>query len=239
MASSSASASKTPSIWHCTKVQTMKSSRNLLAAGALALAAFNPNAVHAVEPVTVLNETFTDFNSLNNWSVLNFSEPAGQSWFKGNPSNFAAQSGAGDSYAASSFLSALNGVGAIDNWLVTPTLSLIGPSTLSFYARGENIAGFNDTMEVLFSSLDDPTNFTVLTTVGGVDTFPNAWQRFNATIDHQGQGRFAFRHIGDAAASNYIGIDTVLVTTVPEPSVYLMLLAGLGGFAWLRRRAAH
>jgi hypothetical protein len=50
-----------------------------------------------------------------------------------------------------------------------------------------------------------------------------------------GSGRFAFRYLGDATA-NYIGIDTVTVNAVPEPSAWLMLGLGLGLTTLLLRR---
>ncbi|MBZ2207089.1 choice-of-anchor J domain-containing protein [Massilia sp. R798] len=58
------------------------------------------------------------------------------------------------------------------------------------------------------------------------------------SVAHVGEGRFAFRYTGDADVANYVGIDTVSVLSVPEPSAYLMLGVGLFGLTMLRRRQA-
>ena len=225
----------TPSFWLLHESSMMKTLHNCLAAGALALAALLPATAHSQSRV-VLTEGFDDVNALPNWSFINDSNPAGLSWFQGNASIFPAQAGAADAYIAANFLSAAGGAGSLGNWLVTPALSLLGPSTLSFFARADKQPGFNDTLEVLFSSGVGLSSFELISVVGGIDTFPTSWQQFNASVDYTGTGRFAFRYTGDAAASNYIGLDTVNITTVPEPSAYLMLLVGLGGLAWLRRK---
>ena len=221
----------------------MNKIKKLCAAAGFALAAAFPAACYA--QIEVLDESFDEIATLSGWSLINASSPAGRSWFQGNPGIFGAQAGDANAYIAANYLSARNGAGNIDNWLLTPTLDLLGPTTLSFFARSAAAAGLNDTIEVRFSpgagsSLAGFT--TLLGTVGGVDDFPATWAQFTANIDYEGSGRFAFRYVGDAAASNYVGIDTVFVTTVPEPGAYLMLLAGLGtigGFAALRRRQRH
>ena len=85
----------------------------------------------------------------------------------------------------------------------------------------------------------DPAGFdTLLATIGGTTPYPGSWQEFNLALPYVGEGRFAFRYTGDAAVSNYVGIDTVSVLSVPEPSAYLMLGAGLFAFTMLRRRQA-
>lgn len=175
-----------------------------------------------------LNEQFNDVNSLNGWTLNNASVPAGLSWFQGNPGVFEAHRGAPDAYVAASFLSAQNGVGVIDNWLITPQLSLFGPSTLSFFARGAQLAGYPDMLEVRFGTNGDFS--TVLATLGPDGSnggLGNSWQQHSATVDFTGTGQFAFRYLGDAARSNYIGLDTVSVTTVPEPSSWLLYLGGM------------
>ncbi|MES2898726.1 MAG: choice-of-anchor J domain-containing protein [Pseudomonadota bacterium] len=212
--------------------------KHLFGAATLALAAALPS-VAAAQSIVVLEEQFNDITSLTSWARINNSVPRGRLWFQGNPGIFAAHSGAPDSYIAANFLSAENGTGAIDNWLISPELTFLGPSTLSFFARGEATPNFNDILEVRFSMGADtaPANFaTLLTTVGGVTSFPTTWQEFSASFDYAGTGRFAFRYLGDAAAANYVGLDSVFVTTVPEADTYLMLIIGLGAVAFLRRR---
>ena len=217
----------------------MKLHQKLLAMAAIAVAAALPAVSHAIEPIVVLNENFNDIGTLDNWALVNNSVPPGQSWSQGNPGVFPAPSGPPSSYIAANYLSAQNGTGSIDNWLITPVVTLIGPSELSFFTRSASATGFGDTLEVRFSpgtSTETGSFNTVLGILGGIYDYPTVWQQVIAGLDYNGQGRFAFRYIGDAAAANYIGIDAVVVTTVPEPGTYLMLLAGLGTLVMLRRR---
>jgi len=216
----------------------MYSPKHLLGAVTVALAAALPSVATA-QSIVVLDEQFNDITALTSWARINNSEPRGRLWLQGNSGIFPAHRGAPDSYIAANFLSAENGAGAIDNWLISPELTFLGASTLSFFARGEASPNFNDILEVRFGIGADtaPGNFgTLLTTVGGVTSFPSTWQEFTTSFNYAGTGRFAFRYLGDATAANYIGVDSVFVTSVPEADAYLMLLIGLGAVAFLRRR---
>ncbi|NML61762.1 PEP-CTERM sorting domain-containing protein [Massilia sp. RP-1-19] len=218
----------------------MKTYKNIAAAATLALAAILPAAALA-QAVDVLSEGFDDIEVLPGWSLINNSVLPGEPWFQGSAEVFPAHLGAPTAYIAANFFSAAVGEGAINNWLITPTLDLIGPTTLTFFTRSAPVAGYNDTLEVRFSegSGSDPASFdTLLATIGGATPYPGAWQEFNLALPHVGEGRFAFLYTGDAEVSNYVGIDTVSVLSVPEPSAYLMLGAGLFAFTMLRRRQA-
>lgn len=219
----------------------MKSLPKLFVTAAFVLAAVLPASALAATPVVVLDEGFDAVAALPGWLLLNRSIPAGNSWSQGNEGVFPAQSGPASSYAAANFLSAQDGMGVIDNWLITPQLSLLGPTTLSFFTRGASAPGFNDTLEIRYSAGGSaPDDFTtLLRTIGGASPYPIDWQQFTTTLDLPGSGRFAFRYTGSANMANFIGVDTVSVTTVPEPSEYLMMLAGLGLLVTLRRKPAH
>ena len=127
---------------------------------------------------------------------------------------FGAQSGPADSYIGASYLSAALGAGTIDNWLITPELTLGGATHLSFFTRTQTAPGLNDMLEVRFSAGAGTATSgftTLLTTIGGPSAYPGSWQEITANLMLPGSGRFAFRYLGDAAAANYIGIDTVSV----------------------------
>lgn len=216
----------------------MKTTTQLAAAVTLAFAAIVPATSYA-QAVEVLSEGFNDVEVLPGWSLINNSAPVGEPWFQGTPEVFPAHQGAPNAYIAANYFSAGNEEGTINNWLITPTLDLIGLTTLSFFTRTVPITGYNDTLEVRFSegSGSDAAGFdTLLATIGGATPYPPSWQEFSLSLSHVGEGRFAFRYTGDAATANYVGIDTVSVLAVPEPSAYLMLGVGLFGLTMLRRR---
>jgi PEP-CTERM motif len=217
---------------------SMKPVNSVFAAAAFSLAAIGAPAAQA-GGVEVLNEGFGNVGGLSGWAQVNNSVQPGEGWFQGNPAIFPAQAGATDAYAAANFLGAANGMGTVDSWLITPTLNLSGTTVLSFYTRSAAEPGFNDLLEVRFSSGAglDPSGFTtILATVGGNADYPADWQQFSATLDAAGNGRFAFRYHGPADTLSYVGLDSVsVVTAVPEPSTWAMLGAGLG-LLGLRRR---
>ncbi len=213
----------------------MKTLLTLFAIAALGLAC-RAQAAPAAAPLT---QGFDDIGALGGWLLTNQSSPAGQTWFQGNSGIFAAHAGAADSYIAANFLSAQNGAGTIDNWLISPELQFSGPTRLSFYTRGAGDPGFSDRLEVRFASGGgaDTAGFAqTLLTVGGAAAYPDAWQRYSATVFGNGSGRFAFRYTGPAGGADYIGIDSVSLAAVPEPAGCALYGAGLALLGCLRAR---
>lgn len=239
MASTSASASGSPSYWHSMEAHLMKTWKTLTAAAALSLAAYAPLSARATG-VEVLNEGFASISGLSGWVEVNNSVPPGIGWFQGNPDVFTAHGGANNSYIATSYLGAQYGTGMVDNWLITPVLNLSATTTLTFFTRAAADPGFADKIEVRFSSgsgMDTSTFTTLLTTIG--PGYPQDWAEYSLNLMVNGTGRFAFRYLGDASTLDYIGIDSVkVVTAVPEPELYMMLAVGLGALGLLRRRQA-
>jgi PEP-CTERM motif len=214
----------------------MKTLKILCAAAALSAAAMAPFAARAAD---LLNEGFGNVSGLSGWAQVNNSAPPGFGWFQGNTGVFGAQSGATDAYIGANFLSAQDGSGKVDNWLITPLLNLNGASTLSFFTRTADEPGFADLLEVRFAAGSgiNTGDFTTLLLTIGTNGYPSAWEQYSANINFSGAGRFAFRYLGDASTLNYIGLDTVnVMTPVPEPSVSLMLGLGLGALAFMRRK---
>jgi hypothetical protein len=216
----------------------MKALKSKYAAAAFALAALVPALSHAAG-AEVLNEGFNNVPGLSGWTQVNNSVPPGTGWFQGTADVFAAQAGVANSYAAANYLGAAGGSGNVDNWLITPLLNLSGTTSLSFFTSHAGDPGFSDRLEVRFaagSGTGTDAFSTLLLTISGA-AYPTAWEQFSATVNVDGPGRFAFRYLGDAATLNYVGIDTVsVVTAVPEPSLYLMMMLGLGALTLLRRK---
>lgn len=222
----------------------MKSSKILFGLTLFAMAASSfaagDSSPGPAQNTVLFSENFDDVSNLPGFLQVNASAPGSSSFFQGNDGVFAAHSGAANSYIAANFLTPANASGLIDSYLISPVLTLNGASTLSFFTRTAD-AGFTDKLEVRFSagtSSDIASFTTLLTTVGDGGTYPsNGFQQFIATLPATGTGRFAFRYVGDASTADYIGIDTVSVSAVPEPSTYAMMGLGLAALALVRRKA--
>lgn len=178
------------------------------------------------------------FDNLSAWTLINYSTDPGSTWFQGNSGIFASQAGAANSYAAASFASA--NTGAIDNWLISPELTLGGASDLTFWTRAEVVAGFHDSMEVLFSAGAGTAKagFASILNVGNdpaID-YPALWTKYLVSLPSAASGRVAFRYYGDSGTSNYIGVDSFgVAAAVPEPSTYALMALGLAGVSLVRR----
>ena len=204
----------------------MKMLHLLLTAAALVL------STPALASSTVLTEGFDSGKLPAGWITYSQGGALSEPWFQGYTDSFTAQAGAGDSYFASSFDMDNPATGVIDNWLLTPTLSLGGDSTLTFYTRTADTDGlFSDALEVLFSSGGGTSaaGFTqTLLSIGTGSAYPDGWTAYTVSIDLVGNGRFAFHYFGNYASADFIGLDSVTaVTAVPEPSAWLMFGAGL------------
>src|SRR5262245_25762186 len=187
--------------------------------------------------------------------MTNNSSPIGVSgWFQGNSAVFPSQQGAPNAYIAANFVNASPG-GNISNWLLTPVLSLTNGDSISFYTRSAGF--FADRLEVRFSTSDASTNVGATDASVGVFTnllltvnptlnpngYPTAWTQFSLTVSGLGSpatGRYAFRYFvpNTNINANYIGIDTVQITQVPEPAMWPVLSLSLAALVWARRARA-
>ena len=211
----------------------MKTFLTLFASAALTLSA----AAHAETPPTSLTEGFDDIAAPGGWVL----DAGTTGWFQGN-AQYGSQSGAAGSHIAASFNSADLGTDLIDSWLISPEFTYSGVTRLTFYTRDSAEEGWNDSLEVLFSTGSGTATggfSTSLFSISG-EAYPDGWTRYTYDFTGAGTGRIGFHYTGDYDNASYIGIDSVAIAAVPEPSTWMMLGLGLGavGFAARRSRRA-
>lgn len=206
----------------------------------------------------LLSEGFNDVSTLaaSGWVMVNNSSPLGTTgWFQGETAVFTAQSGPSDSYIATNFDNAAFG-GNISNWLIAPVLTLTNGSQLTFYTRTETDPFPGDNLEVRLST--NGTSVDVGTTIASVGDFttllqavpegsggyPTDWTQYAVAIGGLSgptNARIGFRYVvADTSANgDYIGLDTVQVDSVPEPSTLGLALFGMAAVLLQRVCAAR
>lgn len=197
-------------------------------------------AMASAQANVLLSEGFDNVPALASagWVFSNESVPPGpvEGWFQGSTDTFTSQRGAPEAYIASNYLAAEPG-GILNNWLITPAFSTARNVLVSFWLRAEPFDGTSDQVRFGFSDGSDDLLDFALDTVVTAPT--DGWTRYTISLGAQGEGstaRFGFQHVGVADLSNYVGLDSLTITEVPEPSTAMILGLGLAGFAAARRR---
>lgn len=191
------------------------------------------------------------------WVVTNNSTPGGTtSWHSNNANSpFTAQSGTG--YAAVEASSTV-GQNTISNWLMSPQITFNSGDQLSFWTRTAAPVDFPDRLQVYLSTAGASTNvgstetslgdFTTLLKdvnpnllASGGTSYPTTWTQFTVTIPSSGTGRVAFRYFvtnggPQGTNGNFIGVDSLNIVAVPEPTTVGLLGAVAVGFMSRRRR---
>ncbi len=186
---------------------------------------------------TLLQENFnalpTPFALPTGWTSTNLSSPVGTgNWFAGNVNSFTAFNGPDNGYIAVNFQSG-SGVSTLNNWLMSPVVTVQNGDEISFYTRVPNASEWADRIELRQSVLGaNSTNPSGLTNVGSYSTlcltvnpnlvaseYPQTWTKFSYIVTGltgQVSSRFAIRYTvpnggPSGANSNYVGIDAFQV----------------------------
>lgn len=206
------------------------------------VAALSLGSVAASADTTLISEGFDDVSTLagNGWLLLNRSSPLGivDTWYQGQDYIFPALSGAPDSYIASNYNAGTTG-GSIADWLMTPTFSTQFAGQVSFSIRSDVQAGYVDFFSFGLSNGGTATSDFTLSKAAIV---PGDWTTYTMSFAGTGTnsvGRLAIVHVGLADIANYIGVDNVLVTAVPEMPTSALAAAGLLTLALMRRRLSR
>lgn len=185
------------------------------------------------------------------WWAYNNSPTVGSTGWTNKSDIFAPHSGS--QHALTNFNNT-SGTGLIDNFLMSPVVTLNNGDTINFWSRTATPGSpvFPDRLYLKISTNGasvDPNDFsTVLMVIneGLTDAgYPTQYTEFSATVSGLSGpmlGRFAFNYNvtdGGPTGSNsdLIGIDDVTYESVPEPAT--MTLLGLGALAALRRRKSR
>jgi hypothetical protein len=209
--------------------------------------AFTDSFENSVFTTTTAGGTITGDH---NWTCVNASAPLGSAaqWFSGVPTVFPANTGT--KYAATNF-QAVAGANPISTWMMSDVITFNNGDEICFYSRTVNNPAFPDRLHLKLSQNGASTavgdfSATLLTINPGLSTtgYPSTWTLFSAIVTGLSgptSGRFAFNYAmpdGGPLGNNsdYIGVDDVCYTAVPEPAT--MAALGLGALAAIRRRRA-
>lgn len=202
-------------------------------------------AATSSQAVTLLSAGFDDVSALSaaGWAQVNASTaPLGTPWFQGNTGVFGSFSGAANSYIAANFLGTGSAAGSVSNWLMTPAIALDSTGLVTFRVQTSG-DGLLDKIEVRLSINGASTNLADFSTLLGSfqGSTLTGWvaQSYALTaVVVPATGRIAFRYVVDdvSTAGNYLGVDSVLITSaIPEPGTYALMALGVAGLLFRRR----
>ncbi len=200
----------------------------------------------------LLHEGFEGVGLPSGWLVANYSaHAAAEAWFRPalSAEPFAANDGSPDSYIATSvFVGATdaNGspAGRIDAILATPEVAMDTETTFAFSTRTVADNAFGDSLRIGAIVAGSFVELATINPTFAPGGYPDAWTTFQVALPAQGDGAFGRYFleytVPDASVEgNFIGVDSVSISAVPEPApAVLMALAGLAFLAQRRRSAS-
>jgi hypothetical protein len=129
---------------------------------------------------------------------------------------------------------------AVEGSVASQTFSALAGNTLSFvWNFGTRETGLDHAFVVIDGVLTTLNRAVNPTTPGsGNDLFQTGYQSFSSSFTQSGLHTITFGVVDltDNAVRSSLSIDQVQISAVPEADARLMILAGLGGLAWLMKR---
>ena len=178
-----------------------------------------PIKIDRIESTVIFQDDFNGDNTetgLNNrgWITLNVDGGGLTSWFQGNTTVFNAYEGPANGYVGQNFQGA-NGF-LIDQWLISPPVTVNAGDTLSFWHRSPDNTIYDDSIYVRYSTTAGTTPGDFDVTWGRYKVSNNGWARWTGTFNHSGTVRFAIQYyITDGGPSgnysDYFGLDYLQV----------------------------
>jgi hypothetical protein len=133
-------------------------------------------------------------------------------WGQGVPGIFQSFQGADSGYVASSYLGS-NSQGIINQWLISPSLTIHAGDSLSFYARAANSTVFQDSINILISS-NAGTQTSDFQNLGRFMLDRSSWKGYYIKFAADGTYRYAIAYyMTDSSKANYIGLDNFVLFT--------------------------
>ncbi len=148
------------------------------------------------------------------WITLNVDGGGTTSWFQGNSTVFPAYEGPANGYVGQNFNGA-NG-NLIDQWLISPPVTVNAGDTLSFWHRSPDNTIYDDSIFVRYSTTAGTTPAAFDVTWGRYMVSKTGWARWTGTFPTSGTIRFAIQYYHTQGGptgnySDYFGLDYVQV----------------------------
>jgi len=132
--------------------------------------------------------------------------------FQGNPAVFTAYEGPDDGYLGENYNGAFGGGLLIDQWLISPEVTVAMGDTLKFWQRSPDGSTFPDPLEVWVSTTAGTTAADFDIQIGAFTGSTAGWWQFVDLFPTSGTVRFAVRYYTTnggpgGSESDYIGLD--------------------------------
>ena len=132
--------------------------------------------------------------------------------FQGNETVFPAYEGPTTGYIGQNYNGAFGGGLLIDQWLISPTVTVTAGDTLKFWHRSPDGSTWADPLEVWVSTTGGTTHTNFDVQLSSFMSSITGWQQFVGTFPTSGAVRFAVRYYtttgGPAGTtSDYVGLD--------------------------------